>query len=487
MQLTQSTKNKICSTLVFVPVGMVSLGYVLLKRDFAKIYVDLSFLDFPVFIGEVLLLSYVLLLALRWSRQPPLHNRFYMFVLVYFIWVAVKIVIGYRTWGPLALRHAALFYYPFFFLVGYIFFNRDAFTKPVILSLFSVIIGIFLYGHYDIYWTFTLASLGLILILGVKAKKWIVPMVLILVLATPYVFLFKTARMMFVANTASLLFLIGSLWYLLETKRYVKIITVVILMVGLSIGFYKFFVLRESGRIFVSPSQVVSQFIAIDKDVQQKRKNFQIQSQRVGLYHPEAYAARNYYYYNKGFKQSKERGLESAKKLLMKGKVVKGVVMTKEMSIQWESIENILFRLFIWRDMFEDWKATKPLMGVDFGKPFRSVSLEVEGWAVSEWGRDGWIEPHNSFLNMMYRGGMVGAAVVVVIWTALIRLMIFAFRQRAWVLILLSAILLNWLVAANFLLILEFPYTAIPLWTLAGMTWAYAYRDYREGSHEIKR
>jgi len=42
-------------------------------------------------------------------------------------------------------------------------------------------------------------------------------------------------------------------------------------------------------------------------------------------------------------------------------------------------------------------------------------------------------------------------------------------------LILLSAVLLNWMVAANFLLIFELPYTAIPFWLIMGMTWAYAF------------
>ena len=485
MMFAKNIQSKFLNFQPLVPVGLASLGYVLLKRDFAKIHLDLPFLNFPVFIGEILLLLYVLLLALRWIEQS-FFNCFYLFALAYFIWLEIKTINGYLTWGPLALRHAALFYYPFFFLVGYTFFSRAAFTRPVILSLFSIIIGIFLYGHYDIYWTLTLACLGLTLILGVKTKKWVIRMALVLALTTPYVFLFKIPRMMFVANTASLLFLMGSLWYLLEIKRSVKITIVAVLAVGILIGSYKFFVLGESGRVFVSPGRVVSQFIAIDKEIQQRRKNFKMESHRIGLYHPEVPSVRNYYYYNKEFRP--QQALPVASKHLIRNKEGVHDASILKLPVEQESITNILFRLFIWRDMIADWNATKqPLWGVDFGKPFRSVSLEVEHWGECEWSRDGWIEPHNSFLNMMYRGGMVGVVVVIVIWTALIRLMIFAFRRRAWVLILLSAVLLNWLIAANFLLILEFPYTAVPFWTLAGMAWAYAYKDHREGSHEIKR
>lgn len=39
--------------------------------------------------------------------------------------------------------------------------------------------------------------------------------------------------------------------------------------------------------------------------------------------------------------------------------------------------------------------------------------------------------------------------------------------------ILLCGIIINWSVAANFLLIFELPYTAIPVWSLFGMTLAY--------------
>ena len=78
---------------------------------------------------------------------------------------------------------------------------------------------------------------------------------------------------------------------------------------------------------------------------------------------------------------------------------------------------NIIFRLLIWLwDMIKEWNRTKPIWGFDFGRPLRSPSLEILHWAETEWARDGWIEPHNSFLNMLYRAGIVGVVIVVVIW-----------------------------------------------------------------------
>ncbi|PIW64291.1 MAG: hypothetical protein COW13_00950 [Candidatus Omnitrophica bacterium CG12_big_fil_rev_8_21_14_0_65_50_5] len=103
------------------------------------------------------------------------------------------------------------------------------------------------------------------------------------------------------------------------------------------------------------------------------------------------------------------------------------------------------------------------------------MSLEILRWAEWEWRKDGWIEPHNSFFHMLYRAGIVGVGLVALIFWSLAHLIIFALRKRSWSLILLSAVLLNWMVAANFLLIFELPYTAIPFWLIMGMTWAYAF------------
>jgi len=135
--------------------------------------------------------------------------------------------------------------------------------------------------------------------------------------------------------------------------------------------------------------------------------------------------------------------------------------------------ENAVFRFFIWRDMLVDLKDEKPILGFDFGKPFRSKSLEILNWGTGDWKRDGWIGAHNSYLHMIYRAGIIGIALIVSLL-----IMLFHMIKRCIVLksltgILLCGIIINWFVAANFLLIFELPYTAIPIWALFGLTYAY--------------
>ena len=138
-------------------------------------------------------------------------------------------------------------------------------------------------------------------------------------------------------------------------------------------------------------------------------------------------------------------------------------------------IGNILFRLYIWMDMFEELLDKKPVLGFDYGKPFRSKRLEVLNWGPTEWKRDGWIAAHNSYLHIIYRSGVIGVALIIFLVGNLIRTILFFKQKRDLSGLLLCAIIINWFVAANFLLIFELPYTAIPIWCLYGLIMAYAH------------
>ena len=103
----------------------------------------------------------------------------------------------------------------------------------------------------------------------------------------------------------------------------------------------------------------------------------------------------------------------------------------------------------------------------------RSTSLEALRWGESEWSRDGWVGTHNSYLEMIYRAGIVGLLTILVMLGLLFIMIKKAIQYRSLTGVLLCGIIIDWFVAANFLLILELPYTAIPIWTLFGLTYAY--------------
>jgi O-antigen ligase len=110
-----------------------------------------------------------------------------------------------------------------------------------------------------------------------------------------------------------------------------------------------------------------------------------------------------------------------------------------------------------------------PVLGFSFGKPQRSISIEAANWAPGEWQRDGWITPHNVFLHMIYRAGIIGLVLILGIIGTLFYLTRVFLRFRSLCGILLVSVLLYWLVVANFLVVLELPYQAIPFWSFWGL------------------
>ncbi|MDI6758485.1 MAG: hypothetical protein QMD94_02255, partial [Candidatus Omnitrophota bacterium] len=134
---------------------------------------------------------------------------------------------------------------------------------------------------------------------------------------------------------------------------------------------------------------------------------------------------------------------------------------------------NAVFRLLIWRDMIFELFLHRPVLGFSFGKPLRSESLEIMNLGNADWERDGWIEPHNSYLNMIYRAGILGVALIGFLIWQFYRMIKSFIALNSLSGILLCSILINWLIAANFLPILEFPYNAIPFWALWGAILGY--------------
>jgi hypothetical protein len=139
-------------------------------------------------------------------------------------------------------------------------------------------------------------------------------------------------------------------------------------------------------------------------------------------------------------------------------------------------VGNILFRIVIWRDMLDDMLEEKAILGVNLGKPQRSKRLEILGQAYGEWSRDGWITPHNSFFHMIYRAGIVGVLIVGMFFYSIVFFTRQFIKFKSLTGLILTSVIIYWTVIANTLVILEFPYYAIPVWSLFGMIFAY-HRD----------
>ena len=115
----------------------------------------------------------------------------------------------------------------------------------------------------------------------------------------------------------------------------------------------------------------------------------------------------------------------------------------------------------------------KPLFGWGFGRPFRSPTLESLGWGAGE--EDGWIDPHNSHLNIAYKSGIIGYVIFLLIIASFfkktIRLLL-RMRKDDKIKLYIGGLLtcvVNILVLSFFEVVLEGPFMGSFLWISMGL------------------
>ncbi len=613
-------KNYYLDLLGLFSIGAISLGYIVFVRDLAERHIQFSFLNFPIFVGEMLFFVCLLLFLTKDRKDLPKLTKWHYLVASYVIFVIIKALYGYIKWGPLALRHAALLYYPVFAILSYAFYRRDFFSAKNCLVGFLAIFTVLLLKHSQCS-PVTLMLLGIILIKSYpnKALKWFMFAALLVII--PYEELFRASRMMAVSNCLSGLYLATALPVILNSNKRLKFLLGMLMAGTVIVGLYKF-ADHNAVRSIVAFKKMAKVIRSSDEYIRANMDHFKMEERKgVKLYNPdkpvkEKSDPKVNIIQNKGVLQESRVKTESARFATIQhgqGKQAKekvqriipqvkeqkmdsthmelpevlkpsekpmatkvlqvvavpareeissaqvkslqedakevvreiereaeieiriekvlfdqveqkkqiiplaGVVTHKEVANistgdnestqrvtreeirekalpisleknnkKWADNDNAVFRILIWRDMLINLAKEKPIFGFDFGKPFRSKSLEILCWGDSEWKRDGWVEPHNSYLNIIYRAGIVGILFIFSFLLALFKMIRRFIQVKSLTGILLCGIIINWFVAANFLVIFELPYTAIPIWAIFGMTFAHCYKT-READADCEK
>jgi len=474
-----------------VAMGVFSLAYILFGKFFAELHIQIPFLDFPIFVGEILLLTCVALFFFKYKNNILIVNRWHYFVIGYFAFIIIKAIYGYWVWGPLAFRHAALFYYPMFIILGYVFYERKFFKDWATLAILLVLFLMFITKKFESPWILTCFLTATIFIRGYWPKKNIKYFLFaLLLIVTPYKFLFRASRMMLLSNFISILFVLSVFWKILNVRLKVKVIAAIL---GVFFAVWGTWMYADANavRSLMSIKKVVQLYNFYNEKIVAKRDGFKIMdrgNREIRVYNPDKIEK------NSGErpllerlsieeqkameldKKKEEYSLKGLQAILEDGQKKPDFLRKKDKRVERSfnaACMNVVFRLFIWRDLLFDLNKEKKVIGFDFGKPFRSVSLEIIHWGYVDWLRDGWIGAHNSYLHMIYRSGIVGIGFIMTILMALVRMIKGFIKVKSITGILLSAIIINWFIAANFLLIFELPYTAIPIWTVYGITLAY--------------
>ncbi|MDD5429411.1 MAG: O-antigen ligase family protein [Candidatus Omnitrophica bacterium] len=531
-------------------VGSLSLAYLLFGRPFAELNIQLSFLGFPIFIGEICFFICLLIFLTKWKLGCVKLTGWHYLMFVYFLFILVKACRGYYLWGALSLRHSALFYYPLFAFFGYSFYRKEFFNQRIkfiliILLIFSMRMNTsWLFVNFHRWFIFTFFLTVIVLIRHYPDKNARRLFFILLLVVTPYKHLLCTSRMMLVSNMATIVLIFCLLVLILNLKNKHK-----------AILFVSFSMLIAAVLLKVSPRNEVMSVVRIDKLLSTYNLESKIIEEKANYFKPREIEPK---LYNPEHKFKKEPTpkispqiqpkVESPQvlKIEVESKTDKAKQLTREVSkrlsevktdkeidyrevfIDFEAeIENArkilyeilpqaeklglsdqvtgvlneasdaeskikqlrkkmqekrtitgaqgtsLFRLYIWKDMASDIFREKPFFGFDYGKPFRSRSIEILNLGFGEWSRDGWIEPHNSYLNVIYRAGVVGIIAILFFLGLLLKMIETAVRAKSIDGILLWGGIVTLFIAANFAVILELPYNAISLWSLTGVSFAY--------------
>lgn len=138
--------NKLLKGLGLILIGLYSVLALIQGGVFSQLHLNLSFLPFPIFIGEIVLIFCFFLFLFQYARgEISLSRNLIIFILGYTVWLLAKTYEGYISGGPYTFRNAAVFYYPFFALLTYGFSNRQLLANPtiIVLAILSLCISIF--------------------------------------------------------------------------------------------------------------------------------------------------------------------------------------------------------------------------------------------------------------------------------------------------------------------------------------------------------
>jgi len=474
--------------LQYVPLviaGITSWLYMIGGPSFAETHLTFSFLNFPVFIGEIVLaVCLPLTVLVMLIRRDRLH-RFDFFVLAYFAFVLIKAWVGYQRYGPLACRHAALFYYPFFAVVG----SRcsdEKFFKNTLVKL-AIVALVFLAFYLDVhsYFAFPLTLLVFGAIVSIPHPTWRILIFVVMLVLLPYKTYFADGRSRIVGNAVALTSLVGIYVAAFIRMRKRMKAAVIVVFFGLLCALVVRVADKNAIRSLTSWDVMKEKWVKYSGRIEAEYDQYEFKSVEPRIFNQNLPGDRSLREgIRESFRPEETSSVGQSASLRGEGRLDGQNDETSReepvvnppptpAAVKLRSLEaaqnNILFRIFIWRDVWRDMLAKRCfLLGADFGFPFRSRGLEILGWANDAWGIDGWVAVHNSYLDMIYRGGMFGIGLVGYLVFTLLRLIRLSVRDKRRTYIFVVSTFICFMTYANFIEFFEMPYTAIPFWTLWG-------------------
>ncbi len=442
---------------------------------FAQLHLTLCYLPFPVFVGEIVICFCLPLLVWVNQEKPSFSHRTLLLIGLYFGWVLIKAFINYHFDGPLTCRNAALFYYPVYAVFAYSFYQKAMMPREVLIALAFLAGGILFFKVMNVWYWWSYVTIFVIAIRNVRSYqwRWVGWVFLAVIFGLGKEYLYQGHRGHFVSIFGVVLFL-GIYVGCLFAKRhdYVRLSIVLVSFIIFTLG-YRVFSEHNTVISVISLTGMVDTYNKYDKYYKESLGNFTPEKLTVHLYNPKK--LKTLFLPPPVTSVSPVPTAPSTASSQILPDLLENIQRNRMWAGRSLDLDenNIVFRLFVWRDMIHELIAQRAWWGFSFGHPQRSKSLETLHWGESEWGRDGWITPHNSFLHIIYRAGILGLFFIAILFYMVGKLIKDFLRLDSMEGGFLVSALIYWMVLSNFFIILEFPYNAIIFWTTFGITCAY--------------
>jgi hypothetical protein len=471
---------------------------------FAELHLSVSFFPAPLFISEILLGICLLLIVIIWrlGYLPPIPRSIAWFIGLFFFAFLIKVSYGYWKWGPLAFRNAAMFYYSLFALCGFYFYRKENVLYSPLAKGFSVFLFLCVFLNWPeekFRFPFLMVLLGLCLFAFRRKGR----MISLALWAGLFYIRFMTQieiKGVFVAYVFALIVILA-VW-LLYSRWASSVKWALGIGLVLILSFSAYTLHQGELQSLINWHSLSYALNDAERQIRDNRSRIQLpkhvpvklyevgSSKEVDMPPPPPVPVPSARPSPSAPPKTSPQKSSSGKTSLIPQKptsttpeplpatVPAPVLPPPKTSRSVDAHQaNMVWRILVCKDMFQEWVSQGPLWGIDFGKPFRSERLEIlasmGGWAAGWW--VGWLEPHNSFLHILYRFGLMGAAFIAGM-LGFVGYILHRIAKRAQLAaLILCTIPVYWLGMACTQVVLELPYFAIPFWFPLGLLVAYAY------------
>ena len=223
----QNTVDQIC----FAAYGLMLfllIGYSTLGSNFSEIHIKLFFLEFPIFIGELILFA---LIALAFAKGcftgVAIKKRTLMLIVLFLIFVIAKALSGYSKCGPLALRNAAMFYYVLYGLLAYYFYQSKLLSNLTAIILSLLFCAVPVTPYFRSYFLFTYLVFLVFFVQHIRSIKLRLLIVGYIFLFYPFQQLFEVSRGAFLANVAAVMYVSVTILFTIPSLKGRRLVSLV--------------------------------------------------------------------------------------------------------------------------------------------------------------------------------------------------------------------------------------------------------------------